>query len=121
MGIPIDQFERMKARTQQALIKAEPKEAELHAKIRDYCKAQWPRWKYIECRMDKRSTIATGANDFTIFMPHGGVLCVECKRKGQKLDKDQMSWAKEMEILNHRVFLVHSMDEFVLATKEYLY
>jgi hypothetical protein len=117
MGILVSDFEQMKARTQQAILKkAEPKESELHAKIREYCKDQWPRWKFIECRMDKRSTIAVGAQDFTIFRPDGKVLCVECKRRGQKLSQEQKAWKKEMEMLEHHVFVIHGWEGFIFAT-----
>jgi len=56
-------------------------EVKLHEKIIAHCESQWPRWKFIHARTDRRSTIAVGCQDFTIFMP-GGVLCVECKKVG---------------------------------------
>ena len=89
------------------------KEGDLHDKIIEHCNRQFPRWKYIHSRMDKRSTIAVGAQDFTIFMPDGKILCIECKAKGGKLDDDQLIWRKEMEMLGHTVNVVWSFDEFL--------
>ncbi len=86
-------------------------ESRLHQQIMDYCDAQWPRWKYIRCRMDKRSTIAKGAQDFTIFAP-GRVLCVECKARNEKPTSDQQIWHKEMEMVGHSVYVVLSFDDF---------
>ena len=88
------------------------RERDLHDDIIDYCNNQWPRWLYIHARMDKRSTIAVGANDFTIFASGGRTFCIECKRKNEKLDPDQLIWQKEMEMLGHRVFVCRNMDEF---------
>ena len=31
-------------------------ESKLHADIVKFCDSQWPRWKYIRARMDKKST-----------------------------------------------------------------
>lgn len=92
-------------------------EMPLHEDIMRYCDRQWPKWKYIRARSDRRSTIAVGANDFTIFLPHGRVLCIECKSKTGKLSNEQRAWAFEMEKLGHRVHVVQSMDEFLEACR----
>lgn len=89
------------------------KESELHDRIIYYCESHWPKWKFIHCRMDKRSTIAKGAQDFTIFIPKGRTLCVECKTKDGKLDSDQMGWAHEMNKNDHTVHVVRSFEEFL--------
>jgi len=91
-------------------------ESHLHESIVAYCNSNWPRWKYIRARMDRESTIAVGAQDFTIFMPGGRVLCVECKAKGKKRSMEQLNWAKEMEMLGHQVHLIYSFDEFLSLT-----
>jgi hypothetical protein len=85
MSVSKLEFERMRDRvsgikTDQPVLR----ESDLHTDIREYCDKQWPRWKFIEARFGQRSTIAIGFQDFTIFLPNGKVLCVECKRKGQK-------------------------------------
>jgi len=85
----------------------------LHEQIINHCNAQWPRWKFIHSRTDRRSTVEVGSQDFTIFMPGGKLLCVECKAKDKKLTSEQMAWWKEMDMLEHRVHLVYSLDEFI--------
>lgn len=88
-------------------------ESKLHQSIIGYCESQWPKWKFIRCRMDKPSTIAKGAQDFTIFLPNGRTLCVECKKKDGKLDADQLGWAHEMQKNHHTVHVVRSFEEFL--------
>ena len=88
------------------------RESDLHNDIIAHCNAQWPRWKFIHCRTDRRSTIAIGAPDFVIFLPHGRVLCLECKRKNAKPTTEQIAWQKEMQLLGHAVHVVRSMEEF---------
>lgn len=112
---------------------AEPEQLEstLHDKIMAYCDARWPRWKYIRCRMDRRSTIAVGAQDFTIFgqietqwadgpvrVKESKVWCVECKARNEKPDPEQLAWHKEMEMLGHKVHVVRSMEEFLEVIKQ---
>jgi hypothetical protein len=94
------------------------RERDLHDQIIDFCNSKFPRWKFIHARMDKRSTVAVGSQDFTIFLPNGRVLCVECKRKNEKPDQDQLIWHKEMEMLGHVVHVVRSVEEFVSVTKQ---
>jgi hypothetical protein len=90
-------------------------ESALHAQIRDYCNGRWPKWKFIEARFGCKSTIAIGCQDFTIFMPDCRMLLIECKRKGQKMSKEQMAWSKEMKMLGHEVYIVRDMKEFKQA------
>ena len=99
----------------------EAKEGSIHEKIIKFCGQQWPRWKHIHSRMDLKSTIEVGAQDFTIFIPNGGVLCVECKAKGKKLDNDQLVWKHEMSKLGHIVHVVQSFDEFMIIVKQFTY
>lgn len=89
------------------------RELALHDQIIAHCSKQWPRWKYIRANPAAKSTIAEGCQDFTIFLPGGRVLCVECKRTDGKLGDTQQIWAKEMEMLGHKVHVVRSMDEFL--------
>ena len=92
-------------------------EGELHDEIIKHCNAQYPRWKVIHARMDQRSTIAVGAQDFTIFVPAGRTICVECKAKGKKRTPEQLAWAKEMSMLGHDVHCIYSMAEFLEVVK----
>lgn len=93
-------------------------EMKLHEDIMSYCMAKSPRWMFIRARSDKRSGIAIGANDMTIFMGDGKVLCVECKSKTGKLTKEQLIWREEMRLLGHTVHEVRSMEDFFKAVKE---
>lgn len=119
MRLTTVQYQELLARTQRNRVRepspssGEAKEMDLHQKIINYCDSQWPRWKYIRARSDRASTIAVGSQDFTVFLPDGRVLCIECKARGGKLSEDQIIWAKEMEMLGHAVHLVRSMDEFL--------
>lgn len=92
------------------------RESTLHEQIMKHCDSQWPKWKYLRARMDKRSTIASGAQDFTIFAPGRVILC-ECKRKGEKPTAEQLAWHKELELLGHKVHVVYSFEEFLEAIK----
>lgn len=95
----------------------ETKESAIHVQIMDFCNQQWPRWKFLRGRMDKRSTIQVGAQDFTIFMPRMKTLCVECKARGKKRSAEQAIWAKEMAMIEHPVHLVYSFDDFLKLLK----
>ena len=89
-------------------------ESKLHEQIIQWCNSQWPRCKYVTARMDKPSTLPVGCADFIIFLGGGKCLVVECKKKGGKLDADQLAWKKEMEMLGWPVHVIRSMDEFLL-------
>lgn len=88
------------------------RENSLHDQIIEHCDKQWPRWKFIHARMDQRSTIEVGAQDFTIFTPRG-VLCIECKRVGAKRSLKQNEWAFEMKKLGYHVHLIYRFEEFL--------
>ncbi len=91
---------------------AAPMESDLHGKIKEHCQAQWPRWKAVSARMDKKSTLPVGCQDFTIFADKGRVFCFECKAKGKKPDADQLIWHKEMAMLGHKVHIIWTFEEF---------
>ncbi len=95
-------------------------ESDLHESIMKYCDRQWPRWKYIRARMDKKSTMQVGCQDFTIFArvkideDYGArVFCIECKARNEKPSPEQLAWHKEMEMVGFTVHVVRSMDEFL--------
>lgn len=93
-------------------------ESKLHQQIRDFCDTRWPRWKFIRCRMDKKSTIAKGAQDFTIFGPEGKTILIECKARNEKPDDDQLAWHKELEMAGHHVHTVWSFDGFLSVLRD---
>lgn len=89
------------------------RESKLHERIIDFCNSQWPRWKYIRARMDKKSTIQVGSQDFTIFASGSRTFCFECKREGEKRTDDQLIWAKEMEMLGFTVHCITRYEHFL--------
>lgn len=109
----------------QAAHDAVPQEIPLHRDIEAYCNEQWPRWKFVHARTDRKSTIGTGVHDYTIFLPGHRVLCVEVKSKTGKLDDAQQGWRLEMKRLDHEIHVVRSMHDFrdavnvVLGTKNH--
>ena len=90
----------------------------LHQQIIDWCGKQWPRWKYRYSRPDKKTTEEIGVEDFTIFAPAGQVIHVECKARTEKPSEAQLIWAKELEMLGHKVYFVWSFVEFEVAVLE---
>lgn len=93
------------------------KEIPLHDEIIRYCNAQWPVWKFRHARTDRKTTEEKGVEDFTIFLPGGKTLHIECKAKNKKQTIDQRDWAKQLEMLGHRVHVCRSMEEFLQLTK----
>ena len=85
----------------------------LHEQIIEYCGKQWPRWKYRHARTDKKTTEELGTEDFTIFLPAGRTLHVECKARNEKPSPQQLSWATELRMLGHTVHFVWSFEEFL--------
>lgn len=92
-------------------------EIPLHNRIIEHCNSQWPRWKYIHANPSAKSTIQTGCQDFTLFLPSGRLVCIEVKAKGGKRSEAQNIWAKEMEMLGHTVHLVFSFDQYLNLVK----
>lgn len=113
----VTRMERNTARNQP--IEGEPPESEskLAEQIRAYCADQWPRWKIIQARRDKRSTIAVGAQDLTVFLPQGKVLCIELKSRTGKRTEAQLAWAAEMKMCGHVVHVVRTFEEFLMLVK----
>lgn len=93
------------------------KESKLADEIKKFCDAQFPRWKILRARRDKRSTIPKGCQDDTIFASGGRIFLLELKKKGEKPDADQLIWHKELKMLGHEVFVIRSMEEFLKVIK----
>ena len=96
------------------------REVKLHESIMKHCAAQWPRWKYRHARTDKRTTEEVGTEDFTIFLPGGVTLHLECKARGGKQSPEQLAWAKQLEMLEHRLYVVTSFDKFLEIVRKEL-
>jgi hypothetical protein len=116
----VDDYERKRRQGKYADVPAEnvhrsehvTDELKLHDEIIAWCNKQHPRIKYIHARTDRRSTIATGAHDFTIFFPNGKTICIEVKSKTGKLSTEQLAWRAEMKRLSHVIFVVRAFGEF---------
>jgi len=89
------------------------RESKLHKDILGWCDSQWPRWKYIHSRTDKKATTQVGTPDFVIFGPQPVVLIIECKKAGGKLSEAQIIFIKEMEMLGWKVEVVFSYEQFL--------
>lgn len=136
MGISSHQFREMLERTQRNTKRSQPNDIDferpfqgcdretgkggLHEKIMEHCDKQWPRWKYIHARTDQKSTIGVGVHDFTIYLPGGRLLNIECKTKDGKLTEEQAIWIKELEMLEHPVHIVRSLAEFIAIAERTL-
>lgn len=95
------------------------RELDLHAQIIEHCGKQWPPWKYIHANPTVKSTIQRGAPDFPIiYLPRGRFVQIECKSKDGKLDEAQVVWKAEVERLEHKVYVVRSIEEFLAAVEE---
>lgn len=110
------------SRPQRIAAVAKPADApELESTLRDdidkYCRNQWPQWLIIAARTDRRSTIAEGAHDVTIFADKGRTFCFELKSKTGKPTVEQLGWAMRMQALGHVVKVIRSMTEFLEAVK----
>lgn len=93
------------------------RERDLHDLIIAFCNGQWPRWKFIHARMDQKSTVAVGAQDFTIFAPGGECWLIECKRPGSKMTTEQLAWKKEMDLLGWNVATIYDYSGFLDLVK----
>lgn len=91
------------------------RESKLRESILGYCESQWPRWKCVWARSDKKSTLPLGCQDLTIFADGGRVILVELKTKTGKQSEDQRNWAHEMSKLGFEVFIIRSFEEFMAA------
>ena len=122
MGIPYDQYLAMQARTLAARTSAEKcgkisaapdegPEHRLHERILAHCRDH--KWPVIHARMDRESTIANGAPDFTILADRARVFLIECKTAKGKLSIDQMAFGILAEVNGHKVHVVRSFDAFL--------
>ncbi len=118
MSISNLQFAEMAARLNRNRVReitdahpTEGSEAELQADIVSALKRLG--WPYLQTRMDAANTYTIkGAPDFVIFMPHGKVLCVECKTAKGKLSTEQEGFGKWLNLMNHHYAVVRSLQGF---------
>lgn len=68
--------------------------------------------QFINPPMNKRSELPVGWPDFTIFLPGGRTLLIECKAAGGRLRPEQSETSKKMGAMGHKVHVVRSFLEF---------
>jgi VRR-NUC domain len=93
------------------------RESMLQRLIITWCASQWPRWKCIHARTDKRSTLDAGTPDFVIFGPNKKCLIIECKTLTGKISTEQGGWIAEMAMIQWPVLIVRSYEEFLEIVK----
>ena len=92
-------------------------EGELHDMIESWCRRQDPPVPYGHARMDKKSTYTAGWPDFTILLPGGRLLLVECKSATGDLSEDQKIFKGHAESVQHEIHVVRSYPEFLMIVK----
>ena len=93
-------------------------ERDLHDQIIAHCRLHG--WYYVHSRMDQRTTIKVGCPDFIIALPHGKVLWIECKTKTGKLSEQQAGAIYALNALDHDVYVIRSMTEFLAVLQQSL-
>jgi len=88
----------------------EQPESELHNAIISHCKANG--WIYFHGSMAHKAMRTVGEPDFTLLLPAGRVLFVECKTRTGKLSPEQLGLSLWAERLGHKIHVVRSMEEF---------
>ena len=117
------EYEMMRARTLTAIGKLKPEDAvapDRESKLHDQIEAELKlrRWYFVHSRMDRASTQQAGVVDFIIAAPHGITYWVECKKRGNKLSKEQNITRHILNALSHRYATVYSFEESLKFLKE---
>ena len=104
----------MLARTERNKLQPAPadaveSESDLHEELENLCRSMG--WAYIRARMDKRSTIAVGWPDFSIFIENAGSVFLELKRKNGKATTEQLATIAHLKKLGHTAAIVRSLSE----------
>jgi hypothetical protein len=66
---------------------------------------------FINPQSNKKSTIAVGHPDFTIFLPNGRLLLIEMKVPGGRLSPEQIGRIEALRAIGHQVEIAWSADE----------
>lgn len=104
---------RLNGRTRISLdaAKAAESEASLHNEIIEHCRAKG--WIYFNGSMAHKTKRTLGEPDFTLLLPHGRVLFIECKGKNTKTSPGQLAMEAWMKNLGHTMSFVRSFEEFL--------
>lgn len=104
-------YERRRNPPQVNRTEAVDDESQLHNDIKQHCKNKG--WRYVNARMDKRSSIGEGICDFIIAADNGRVFWIECKSKTGKISLGQSTFIVWLLKLGHTVHVVTNMDQFL--------
>ena len=91
-------------------------EAGLHREILQWCASN--HCPVIHSPMHRKSSQTPGSPDFTIVLPSGYVLFVECKTKAGKLSDDQVTWHFMAKRNGRLVNIARSMAEFLSIVRD---
>lgn len=91
------------------------KEIDLHREILESCASNG--WIALHGSMAHRTHRTIGEPDFCCIIP-GGVIFIECKRKGQKLRPEQAAFGAWLKTLGHTLYVVTSLEQFHAAANE---
>jgi hypothetical protein len=86
-------------------------ESKLQGFIREYCAER--KWPCLCGSMAEATHRTLGELDFTIPMPEGRTLFIECKRKGGKLSAAQWDMMVWLRLLGHEAYMVDSREHFL--------
>ena len=89
---------------------AAEREADLHRDIIRECERRG--WFYFRSSMAHRTHRTVGEPDFTICLPRGLTLFVECKSRTGKLSAEQQALQCWLAKFGHVVHVVRSIEEF---------
>lgn len=93
------------------MVDAEPREADLHAKIFNECRRRG--WIAFHGSMAERTHRTAGEPDFHIICDGGKSLMVEVKARNGKLSLEQHAMIVHAEKLGHKIHVVWSFSEFL--------
>lgn len=99
-----------KARGTPKAAAAEGPEEDLHNAILKFCKAMG--WLAFHGSMKHRTKRTLGEPDFTIVMPGGRVIFIECKTEKSDLSDKQREIAEQAARLGHTVHIIRSVAGF---------
>ena len=96
---------------------AEEREADLHDKILDDCKARG--WLALHGSMAHRTRRTIGEPDFILLLPGGVTMLLEVKSATGKMTTEQLAFKMMAEKLGHFVRVVRSFSEYQRMLKFY--
>lgn len=120
MAIPSPEAEKELARAQRAIERSEREEQNLFRNWL-YLQQDAGLLRFVNPRSDKKTTIAVGHPDFSIWLSAGRSLLIEFKVAGGKLSKEQTYALNAFGMLGHETVVVRTHEEAIRITKIRIY